>query len=185
MTDKQWNLVVDYCADPDPEYEKTEDLIFDFIEKRELMEEVSDKYEEMWLETHGNPYPFDKDGNDTQADSESLNDYGKQKAELRAWLDKYGKPTFVESVDISSVSPNQVWTEWWLENRFVMNHYVPNEDRSLDVNGYYITPNPWSSEPESEVVFTAMREYCAECETEDGDECPACEGYGYRMIDLL
>jgi hypothetical protein len=69
LTDKQWNLLVDYSANPDEEYETTEDLIFDFIEKRELLEEVSDKYREMWLETHGNPYPLDKDGNDTQAGS--------------------------------------------------------------------------------------------------------------------
>ena len=25
LTDKQWNLPVDYCADPDPEYETTVD----------------------------------------------------------------------------------------------------------------------------------------------------------------
>jgi hypothetical protein len=69
LTDKQWNLLVDYSENPDEEYETTEELIVDFIEKRELLEDVSDKYREMWLEIHGNPYPFDKDGNSVEGDN--------------------------------------------------------------------------------------------------------------------
>jgi peptide subunit release factor RF-3 len=70
LTDKQWKLLVEYASDPDPDYETTEDLILDFIEKIELLEEVSDEYEKMWLETHGNPYPFTKDGVNVEEDND-------------------------------------------------------------------------------------------------------------------
>jgi hypothetical protein len=67
LTDKQWNLLVDYSENPDEEYEETTaSLIVDYMEKRELLEESADMYEKLWLEHHGKPYPFDKDGNNTQ-----------------------------------------------------------------------------------------------------------------------
>lgn len=118
-----------------------------------------------------------------------MNDYQEEKAAALAWLEKYGTHTFVDSVDISSVNPNQVWTEWWLSDQFIVNEYVPNEDGTKEISGYYITAKPWSSESGSERVVTATWEDCTECdssgETEDGDECEACEGEGSKAIDFL
>lgn len=118
-----------------------------------------------------------------------MNDYEDEKAAALAWVEKYGTPKFVDSVDISSVNENQVWTEWWLQDQFIVNEYVSNENGALEITGYYITPKPWSSEPGSEMVVTASWEDCLECdvsgETEDGDECPTCEGSGNTVIEFL
>lgn len=118
-----------------------------------------------------------------------MNDYQEEKAAALAWLEKYGTPTFVDSVDISTVNPSQVWTEWWRSDQYVVNEYVPNEDGKKEITGYYITPNPWSSEPGSETLVTATWEDCSECEasgeTEDGDECQTCEGSGNKVIDFI
>jgi hypothetical protein len=118
-----------------------------------------------------------------------LNNYEEEKGAALAWIEKYGEPTFVDSIDITSVNPNQVWTEWWRSDQYVVNEYVPNEDGTKEITGYYITPNPWNSEPGSETVVTAIWEDCVDCdvtgETEDGDECLACEGSGAKSIELI
>jgi len=66
LTDKQWELLVEYASNPDPDYETTADLVADFVNKIDLLESASDEYEKIWLQTHGNPYPFDKDGNNVE-----------------------------------------------------------------------------------------------------------------------
>jgi hypothetical protein len=118
-----------------------------------------------------------------------LEDYKEEKAEALAWLEKYGTPTRVDSVDLSSVNPNQVWTEWWRSDQFISNEYVPDEDGTREVTGYYITPKPWTSEEGTEIVVIAIWEDCSDCdatgETEDGDFCPTCEGQGNTTIDLI
>jgi hypothetical protein len=118
-----------------------------------------------------------------------VNDYQEEKAAMLAWLEKYGTPTRVDSVDISSVNPHQVWTEWWRDGQFIVNGYTPVEEGIGGVWGYYITPNPWSSDPGSETVITVIWQDCYDCdvtgETEDGGECPACEGSSIVPISFI
>jgi hypothetical protein len=104
-----------------------------------------------------------------------------------AWIKKYGKPTYVESVNLTETDVRNVWTERWGENEYITNEYAPNDDDMI--TGYYITPNQWTSEPRSEVIATAIWAECSSCEAEgedeNGDPCPACDGSGNTVTDLI
>jgi hypothetical protein len=68
FTDEQWDIIVDYAnsAENDDEYD---DYLSYAIYETEQLEQNLKAYHEVWKQLHGNPYPFDKDGNDTQADN--------------------------------------------------------------------------------------------------------------------
>lgn len=53
LTDKQWQLMYDFVKDPDREYETTESLIFDFVEKIAYLEWASDEYDKLLVKFHG------------------------------------------------------------------------------------------------------------------------------------
>jgi hypothetical protein len=53
LTDRQWELLVGYTKDPDPEHETTETLILDFIEKIDFLEESANEYDKLLVEFHG------------------------------------------------------------------------------------------------------------------------------------
>jgi hypothetical protein len=65
FTDKEWGMLVDYAHNADDEDEYDDNLTYAIYNTEELQETLK-AYEEVWLEHHGNPYPFDKDGNNTQ-----------------------------------------------------------------------------------------------------------------------
>jgi hypothetical protein len=68
LTDEQWNILVGYANNADNEDEYDDNLYYAIYNIEELQENLK-TYSDVWLEVHGNPYPFDKDGNDTQAGS--------------------------------------------------------------------------------------------------------------------
>ena len=68
FTDEQWEMIVDYAHNADDEDEYDDNLTYAVYNTEELQKTLK-AYEEVWLEVHGNPYPFDKDGNNTQEDN--------------------------------------------------------------------------------------------------------------------
>jgi hypothetical protein len=68
FTDEQWDILVEYANNAGDDDEYDDNLTYAIYEIEALQKNLKD-YEEVWLEVHGNPYPFDKDGNDTQEDS--------------------------------------------------------------------------------------------------------------------
>jgi hypothetical protein len=65
LTDKKWEALVDWCSTSESEEEFNE-VFLDAIFRLDEIIEFNKVYHEIWLEEHGNPYPFDKDGNNTQ-----------------------------------------------------------------------------------------------------------------------
>lgn len=116
-----------------------------------------------------------------------MSDLNFEIQEAAAWLKKYGDPTYVETVNLEETDIHHVWTERWSESQYITNEYVPNDNDMI--TGYYITPNPWTSEPRSEVIATAIWEVCSECqaegEDENGDPCSTCDGSGNTVTDLI
>lgn len=49
LTDKQWELLIDFCEDED----SVHDSVMDFMGKVDWLEEQSDKYNKMLVEIHG------------------------------------------------------------------------------------------------------------------------------------
>jgi hypothetical protein len=68
LTDDQWEVLADYLASANGEEEWNDFFLYGFYNIEELVEKYK-SYDEVWLEIHGNPYPFDKDGNNTQEDN--------------------------------------------------------------------------------------------------------------------
>jgi hypothetical protein len=68
FTDEQWEIFVDYCDRATTEEEFDEDFAYAVNNFRELEENLK-LYSEVWLEENGNPYPFDKDGNNVEEDN--------------------------------------------------------------------------------------------------------------------
>jgi hypothetical protein len=64
-TDEQWEVFVDYCENSTTEEEFDENFAYALHNFPELEKNLK-LYEEAWLVEHGNPYPLDKDGNNTQ-----------------------------------------------------------------------------------------------------------------------
>jgi hypothetical protein len=67
FTDEQWEIFVDYCEKATSEEEFDEDFTYAVYNIKELEQNLKD-YHKVWLEIHGNPYPFDKDGNNVEED---------------------------------------------------------------------------------------------------------------------
>ena len=69
LTDQEWKALVIWCQDLEDEQD-IEDRLLEGIQNLEEITFISELIEKAWLEEHGNPYPFDKDGNNTQAGNE-------------------------------------------------------------------------------------------------------------------
>jgi uncharacterized protein YgfB (UPF0149 family) len=65
MTDEKWEALVDWCSNCKTKEEFNEDFMEAIYRLDEIIE-FTKVYREIWLEENGNPYPFDKDGNNTQ-----------------------------------------------------------------------------------------------------------------------
>jgi hypothetical protein len=65
LTDQEWKALVLWCQDLE-EGQDLEDRLLEGIENLESIAPISELIENAWREEHGNPYPFDKDGNNTQ-----------------------------------------------------------------------------------------------------------------------
>ena len=65
LTDQEWKALVIWCQELE-EGQELEDRLLSGIESLDEITFISDLIEKAWLEEHGNPYPFDKDGNNTQ-----------------------------------------------------------------------------------------------------------------------
>ena len=68
LTDEQWKILVEHAHNAEDEDEYDDNLYYAIYNMEELEKNIK-AYEEVWLEIHGNPYPFDKDGNNTQEES--------------------------------------------------------------------------------------------------------------------
>jgi hypothetical protein len=65
LTDEEWNALVSWCSHLD-EDEVLEEKLLDGIVNIDEITYISQLVEKGWLEEHGNPYPFDKDGNNVE-----------------------------------------------------------------------------------------------------------------------
>jgi hypothetical protein len=68
LTDQEWKALVIWCQELE-EGQDLEDRLLEGIQNLEDITFISEIIEQAWLEEHGNPYPFDKDGNNTQEDN--------------------------------------------------------------------------------------------------------------------
>lgn len=65
LTDQQWKALVIWCDELE-EGQDLDDRLLQGLENIDEITFISELIEKAWLEEHGNPYPFDKDGNNTQ-----------------------------------------------------------------------------------------------------------------------
>ncbi len=68
LTDEQWEVLKNYTDSANDEEEWNDFFVYAFYNTEELVEKYK-AYDKTWLEIHGNPYPLDKDGNNTQGDN--------------------------------------------------------------------------------------------------------------------
>jgi hypothetical protein len=65
LTDRQWELLVQYLGKYDESSESRKEL-YEIMADLDGLEKFDKDYQESWLEFHGNPYPFDKFGNNVE-----------------------------------------------------------------------------------------------------------------------
>ncbi len=99
--------------------------------------------------------------------------------------DKFGSFEVIDDpAELPEVDKRRIWTEFWRQDQYITNMFLPVDDFDGEVTSYFVFERP-CMDPENTIFLTTVFwDDCSECDGEDED-CVACEGNGSIAVDVL